>query len=92
MLPTIWNKRDHKAPKTAIYIGRGSAFGNPYIGVHGTREQVILLHMEYARKRLTVEPRWLAPLAENPDWVCWCKPLPCHGDNYVTLLKESPDG
>jgi len=76
------------APASAIYVGRGSAWGNPFvIGTHGDRDEVIAKFYVYALQRLEREPEWLEPLREADGLVCFCAPLKCHGDVIASLLK-----
>ena len=80
----------HNVSATAgVYIGRGSAWGNPYkIGVTGyTRSEVIEEYRLYAQKRLENEPAWLMPLV-GKDLVCYCAPLACHGDVLLEMIGE----
>ena len=80
----------HNVSATAgIYIGRGSAWGNPYkIGVTGyTRSEVIEEYRLYAQKRLEEEPAWLMPLV-GKDLVRFCAPLSCHGDVLLEMIGE----
>jgi hypothetical protein len=82
-LPKVWNKRDHP-PKDAVYVGRPSKWGNPFIlGVDGDREQVIRRYYQF----LTGGDLALT-LAElrGKDLVCWCAPQACHAD---ILLREA---
>ena len=85
----VFNKHHKNAPFNAIYIGRGSMWGNPYvIGKHGTRSEVIEKHKQMLwddvqAGRVSLEA--LASLKDKP-LVCFCKPSPCHGD---TLLKAA---
>lgn len=77
-----------------IYIGRPGPLGNPFrIGQHGTREEVIRLHMQYARDRILHDPEYKRIVAAcyGKRLGCYCSPLPCHGDNYVILSKELHD-
>ncbi len=70
-----------------IYIGRPSKWGNPYvIGKDGNREDVIKKYRQYILRR----PDLLAALPElvGKRLGCYCKPLPCHGDVLVELVKE----
>lgn len=64
----------------AVFIGRPSKWGNPYrIGVNGTREQVIARY----RIWLKAHPELIKLAREElrgKDLVCFCAPLPCHGD------------
>jgi hypothetical protein len=81
--PKVHNRHHKSAPADAVYVGRGSPWGNPYvIGQHGTREEVIELY------RVNVLPKLdLAPL-RGKHLVCFCKPQACHGD----LLLEAANG
>lgn len=76
------------APDNAVYIGRGSPWGNPYvIGKDGDRTIVIMKFIRYAFERQSMEPAWLAPL-KNKNLVCFCKPLACHGDVLLKMIGE----
>lgn len=70
-----------------VYIGRPSIWGNPFfIGEHGDRKEVIERYREYILRR----PDLLAqlPNLKGKDLVCWCAPLPCHGDVLLELVEE----
>jgi hypothetical protein len=74
-------------PGSAKYIGRPSKWGNPYvIGKDGTREEVIAKYEEWLLKNEAL----LADLDElrGYDLLCWCTPLPCHGDVLIKLLER----
>lgn len=87
-MPKVHNKHHNTAPKNAIYIGRGSPYGNPFIigephpdtGQPMTRDDVCDLYEERILPNLD-----LAPL-KGRDLVCFCKPKRCHGDS---LLKTA---
>jgi hypothetical protein len=72
-----------------VYIDRRSKWGNKFItGKHGTRAEVIAKHWLWITEG---EGQYL--LADLPElagkiMACWCDPLPCHGNNYLRLLKE----
>jgi hypothetical protein len=69
------------------YIGRGSAWGNPFvIGKHGSRVEVIAQFRAYAEKRIQAEPEWLSPLKNKEALVCFCAPLACHGEVLISLM------
>jgi hypothetical protein len=94
----VWNKRDPKCPKDAIYVGRPSKWGNPFkIGkdAHGRywdREQVIELYRHWL---LTNEQDGLLldlPELRGRDLVCWCAPLPCHADVLLELANKPRKG
>lgn len=80
-MPKVFNKYHNTAPKDAVYIGRGSPYGNPYvIGKDGSRAEVI------EKFKLHVLPKLdLSPL-KGKDLICFCKPKACHGD---ILLEEA---
>ncbi len=70
-----------------VYIGRPSAFGNPFhIGRDGTREEVI----EKYRTWLRANP-YLMRLARREligrTLGCWCAPHACHGDELALVAN-----
>jgi hypothetical protein len=76
--------------KFDIYIGRGSAFGNPFvIGQDGTREEVIEKYRDWFYKRIKNE-RFLKLVLKlkGKRLGCFCKPLSCHGDIIVEFLEK----
>jgi uncharacterized protein DUF4326 len=78
-MPEVYNLKKF-APRDAVYIGRGSPWGNPYIiGKHGTRNEVIELYRRKILPKLDVTPL----IGKNLK--CYCSPLACHGD----LLLEA---
>lgn len=78
--PRVHNKYHRTAPADAVYVGRGSQWGNPYvIGKDGTREEVIELYRIHVLPHLD-----LAPL-KGKHLVCFCAPKACHAD----LLLEA---
>lgn len=84
--PGLYNKRIHDAPKDAVYIGRPSKWGNPFvIGEHGTRFEVIQKYEEY----LLNSPELMSCIVKElrgKDLVCFCAPHPCHGH---VLMKHA---
>lgn len=74
--PLIYNLRNkHRIPipRGAVYCGRGSPYGNPYVGgVHGSRGTVIRKFEELVLPDIDVSD------LEGRDLVCWCWPLACH--------------
>jgi len=81
--------KDNSIPYGAIYIGRGSPWGNPYvIGVNGSRLEVIAKYRAYAERMLKANPNWLKPLVDADGLVCYCKPEKCHGDVIINLISK----
>ena len=88
-MPRVYNKsKDKDIPLDAIYVGRPSKWGNPYIiGNNGTREEVI----EHYREWLFFQLFWgKLDISElrGKDLVCWCAPLPCHADILLELAND----
>lgn len=80
-MPKVYNKNAGDYPARAVYVGRGSPWGNPWrVGEHGTREEVISRF-----ERETLPTLDLRPL-EGRDLVCFCAPKACHAD---ALLKAA---
>lgn len=89
----VHNKYHNTAPKDAVYIGRGSVYGNPYvIGKHGTREEVIAKFRKDLEACLDDPETQEALLAlDGKDLVCFCAPKPCHGDVLIDAVKRVKD-
>lgn len=81
----VWNKRDRNIPKDAVYVGRPSEHGNPFvIGRDGSRAEVIAKH----KANLTPDQitKIIAEL-RGKDLVCWCSPLACHADTLMEIAN-----
>ena len=71
----VLNKHKTGVPSGAVYIGRGSKWGNPFhIGAEGDRATVITKHESWLRD----QHHLLRALDElrSCDLVCFCAPLP----------------
>jgi Domain of unknown function (DUF4326) len=83
-MPKVYNIKNGDCPTNAVYIGRGSIWGNPFkIGVHGTREEVIQKFKDYYK--VSGLPNHIYRL-KGKDLKCYCAPEACHGD---FLLEEA---
>jgi len=70
------------------YVGRPSAFGNPFtIGIDGTRDEVIEKYEAYARNNPDLL-ELIRDLPEDAVLGCWCHPKSCHGDIIIKLWEE----
>lgn len=90
----VLNKHRHDIPPDAVYIGRGSMWGNPFImGKHGNRDEVVEKYAEYLRSQVKTGKVSLQQLASlyHRDLVCFCAPLKCHGD-ILTKAAEWAHG
>jgi len=85
--PRVHNKKHNTAPNDAVYVGRGSPWGNPYshnpnskaLYFTESRERSIEMFRVHVLPHLDLEP------LKGKHLVCYCKPLACHGD----LLLEA---
>jgi hypothetical protein len=77
-------------PADAIYIGRGSRWGNPFIiGHDGNRDSVCDQYETWLGNRIdsgTISLEALASL-HGKKLVCFCAPLRCHGDTLVRAAE-----
>jgi hypothetical protein len=75
-----------------IIIDRTTKWGNPFRMTNKSPEErarVIVKYEEWIRK----QPQLLQDLPDlaGKTMVCWCAPLPCHGDVLIKLIKEMED-
>ena len=99
---TIINKHTSVVPPDAVYIGRPSPLGNPFVlGRDGDRAAVIASYRHWLWKQVQAgqqgqdnaaykELQRLAQLLQQQGvltLVCWCSPLPCHGDVLAAALR-----
>lgn len=83
-MPRVFNKYHGEAPEDAVYIGRGSPWGNPFrIDYANPRDLVC------DRFRDEILPGLDVSSLEGKDLVCFCKPHRCHGDDL--LKKANPN-
>lgn len=82
-MPKVHNKYHKTASKEAVYIGRGSPYGNPFIiDKNHSRDDVC------DRFEMEILPTlYLKPLI-GKDLVCFCKPKRCHGDSIIKRIQE----
>jgi len=74
-VPKVYAKYDRNIPKGAVYIGRGSPYGNPFvIGKDGDRDQVC------DKFECEVLPNLDVSALRGKDLICFCAPKRCHGD------------
>jgi hypothetical protein len=86
----VLNKHHAGVPAGAVYIGRGSKWGNLFrIGADGDRAAVIAKYERW----LADQHQLLRALDElrGRDLVCWCAPRSCHGDLLLRLANTPCD-
>ncbi len=76
-----------------IYIGRGSAWGNPYaIGFDGDRDEVIRKYEYDFERDFLKSSKEDALKLQGKVLGCHCKPAACHGDVIANYLNSLDDG
>lgn len=79
-LPRVINLRDEGLPVSAVYVGRPSAFGNPFkVGPGCSNRQAV----DKFRDWLFRKPELVAKVRrelKGRELACWCWPRPCHAD------------
>lgn len=96
--PTRVINKYHGVPDGAVYIGRGSLFGNPFTHREGTKAQFIVGSREEAVRAyadwVPTQPQIMAaiPALKGKTLVCFCRPkdgfqgrLMCHGQILAAL-------
>ena len=89
-LTRVLNKYKDEIPSDAIYIGRGSVWGNPHvIGDGVTREDAVERYSEHIYDLLRAGTITVEDIAKlhGRDLVCYCAPRPCHGDKLKFMAK-----
>lgn len=82
----LYNQQTDAIPSGAVYIGRPGPYGNPFvIGEHGDRAEVIAKYDAWLATQPALIERMRRELPGR-DLVCWCAPLPCHGNSILRLL------
>ena len=89
--PRVYSKRKgaEMAPPDAVYVGRGTPFGNPFrIGRDGDRDQVVERYAYWlSRAEQTGLVMQIRHQLCGKDLVCWCAPLPCHADVLLEVAN-----
>lgn len=94
-MPRVLNKRTDVIPAGAVYVGRPSKWGNPFVVGSLYKNKKIaqesavslfqdwLLYSDEGRKLL-------AQIGElkGKDLVCWCVPKPCHAEILLELANK----
>lgn len=93
-MPTVWNK-NYSYPEDAVYVGRGSPFGNPYIAFNrdSTFPDVIRVRDPIAEfeKYIAARPALIKRIRaelKGKDLLCYCAPRACHADILLRIANE----
>ena len=88
-MPKILNKHKDNIPPDAIYVGRPSKWGNPFIiGKDGTRDEVI----EKCRSYILGRPDLISDAKlelKGHDLVCFCAPKNCHALIWMEIANAA---
>ena len=84
----VLNKYKDNIPKGAVYIGRPSEWGNPFIiGKDGSREEVITKYKLWLFSKPEMLEKARLEL-KGKDLVCFCSPKSCHGDVLLEVANS----
>lgn len=87
-MPRVHNKYHNTAPNDAVYVGRGSPYGNPFImGKDGDRNEVC----DKYEKMIQNNPDLIARVKRDlkgKDLICFCSPKRCHGDTLLRIANS----
>ncbi len=86
-MPIVYNRRDDDVPDSAVYVGRGSPFGNPFKIVGGRRDKAIVKFREW----LLTQPKLIEKVKRElrgKDLVCYCAPSLCHAEFLMEIANE----
>ena|SRR3990167_2293703 len=88
-MPKVYNKHHHNAPADAVYVGRPTKWGNPFvIGRDGNREQVIEKYREWIYQPEQAHLREDAKRElRGRDTICWCVPAACHSPVLMEIAN-----
>lgn len=87
-MPKVYNKYHGDAPPDAVYIGRPSKWGNPFVIMESiTRKESI----EMFKKYLNENPKLINDIKKElkgKDLICFCAPKACHGDILLEIANK----
>ena len=84
------NLRTYRGPDYTP-IDRRMIFGNPFrISSQRTCEESVRLFEKYFKRRIRKDVvfRTAVKALRGQRLACWCTPLVCHGDVYVSYLES----
>lgn len=88
-IPRVLNKYTDDV-HGAVYIGRPSYWGNPFVvGVHGERGECIAKYEDWLLSQ-PVKVGAVKKYLKGKDLYCYCAPKACHGDVLLRIANEAP--
>ena len=88
----VLNKKTSGIPEGAVYIGRGSRWGNPFVmRSEADRDQVCDDYEALLKQRIDEGRMTLSELSllHGRDLVCFCAPKRCHGHTLEAYAKAA---
>lgn len=86
--PRVLNRHHGPMPAGAVYVGRGTPWGNPYkVGPDGSREEVIQKFRAFLARRPDLVASVRRELAGR-SLVCSCAPAACHADVLLAVANS----
>jgi hypothetical protein len=87
-MPKVYSKRVKGYPSDAVYVGRPTKFGNPFVvGVHGKQGECVGMYEDWVRNKHELVAAIKAEL-KGKDLLCWCAPEPCHADVLLRIAND----
>lgn len=88
--PRVLNARIDGNPEGAVYVGRPSPWGNPYVmRRERDRDEACDRYEQWISTRPELIERAKREL-RGRDLVCWCAPKRCHAETLLRIANE-PD-
>jgi hypothetical protein len=100
---TVVNKYKHTPTENDVYIGRGSALGNPFTSIKDkvtraeficeSREESVERFKEYLLLKISQKDKKICDELNKiykmteVNLVCFCKPKSCHGDIIKGIIS-----
>ena len=87
----VYNRSEGDIPQGCVRIMRPSKWGNPYIiGKDGDRRTVLRKYAVWLNDNLSDNDflQDLKELSKASGLICCCKPLDCHGDLLIQVMKK----
>ena len=87
-MPKLLNRHHPNLPASAVYVGRGTAFGNPFeYPKCGTRKQCVKKFADWIENRPELIERVKTELAGR-DLICSCWPKRCHAEILLAIANN----
>lgn len=76
-------------PEGAVYVGRGTIWGNPYRVENGRNRQIVKqLYRQLVDRDGGLSVRTIQGELRGKDLACWCKiGEPCHADVLLEIAN-----